>query len=118
MPPGPAPFFRTPRPQPPPSSKLDFAPGTQDAIARALARIPRLLLWCPLCSALHVDTGAWASRPHRTHLCLECGWTWTPNYFYTFGRLPLTAWERARAGAMVAKRLLKAALSAALEPRR
>lgn len=114
MPPGPAPFFRTPKP---PSSPMDFAPGTQEAIARALARIPRLTLWCPLCSALHVDTGEWASRPHRRHLCLDCGYLWTPSYFYTFGRLPLTTWEHARAAAMKAKRLAKTLLSIALARR-
>jgi transposase-like protein len=103
MPPGPAPFFR--------------APNWEQVLQRSLARIPRLTLWCPLCSALHVDTGEWASRPHRTHLCLDCGHTWTPSYFYTFGRLPLTAWEHTRAAAMKAKRLAKALLSLALARR-
>lgn len=117
MPPGPAPFFRTPRPLPPPSSKLDFAPGTQEAIKRALARIPRITLWCPLCSAMHVDAGEWSSRPHRTHLCLDCGHTWTPSYFYTFGRHAVTRMEQAKAVAMVAKRLLKRLVLAALERR-
>lgn len=32
-----------------------------------------LALNCPSCGARHVDEGEWESRPHRTHLCLECG---------------------------------------------
>lgn len=96
MPPGPAPFFRTPD--------------------RGW-RITRLTLWCPLCSALHVDTGVWAEQKHRTHLCLDCGHTWAPSYFYTFGRLPVTAYERAKAAAMELKRLAKRLLSIALTPR-
>jgi hypothetical protein len=33
---------------------------------------------CPACRLPHIDEGEWASRPHRTHLCAECGLTWRP----------------------------------------
>lgn len=33
---------------------------------------------CPSCGARHLDTGEWYNKPHKTHLCLECGRTWRP----------------------------------------
>lgn len=30
------------------------------------------VLRCPNCGREHVDEGEWETRPHRTHLCLEC----------------------------------------------
>lgn len=85
------------------------------ALNNAFGNVRRLTLWCPLCSAMHVDAGEWSSRLHRTHLCLDCGHTWAPSYFYTFGRAAVTRWERTVATAMVAKRLVKRLLSIALE---
>lgn len=39
-------------------------------------------LRCPACGQTHADMGEWATRPHKTHLCvaspmgLGCGHTW------------------------------------------
>ena len=40
---------------------------------------------CPKCKRFHEDTGEWAKRLHRTHLCENCGCEWTPHDHYTFG---------------------------------
>lgn len=40
------------------------------------AALPRLVLYCPRCGVNHVDEGVWATRPHRTHLCANCGHEW------------------------------------------
>lgn len=48
-----------------------------------------MLLSCPACGFPHHDTGEWATRPHKTHLCLnpKCGKTWQPEEFPTVGVL-------------------------------
>ena len=48
------------------------------------APIP-LLLWCPGCHTRHLDTGEWATRPHHTHACQECGLVWRPSVLETVG---------------------------------
>ena len=35
--------------------------------------VPRELVYCPHCKALHVDLHEWARRPHHEHLCETCG---------------------------------------------
>lgn len=40
---------------------------------------------CPGCGVRHIDSGEWATRPHRTHLCLDCGNEWRPAEFPTVG---------------------------------
>lgn len=42
---------------------------------------------CPFCSALHVDEGEWAIRPHKTHRCTSCKREWRPFPYPTFGVL-------------------------------
>lgn len=44
-----------------------------------------LILFCPVCTAQHLDVGEWATRLHRTHLCLDCGHLWRPSEDYTVG---------------------------------
>lgn len=44
-----------------------------------------MVLKCPKCKAPHLDTGDWATKPHKTHLCLECGHEWRPCDFPTVG---------------------------------
>lgn len=44
-----------------------------------------LALWCPKCSAPHVDEGEWATRPHKTHQCQSCGHEWRPFDYPTTG---------------------------------
>lgn len=42
-------------------------------------------LTCPMCHALHVDVGEFATKPHHTHACQECGMTWRPAVVCTVG---------------------------------
>lgn len=44
-----------------------------------------LFLWCFRCYATHIDRGEWATRPHKTHKCEECGHEWRPYEFPTVG---------------------------------
>lgn len=44
-----------------------------------------VFLFCPKCGFLHVDEGEWATKPHRTHLCTECGHKWKPHAYPTVG---------------------------------
>lgn len=82
--------------------------ATRDAANHALSRIaaheaercsvlaapnePVLLaLSCPNCGLRHIDEGEWATRPHRTHRCVDgpfgkgCGNEWRPAHMYTVG---------------------------------
>lgn len=54
-------------------------------------------LFCPACGLRHVDTGEWATKPHKTHRCVEltgptgdvfggCGHEWRPHDHPTVGR--------------------------------
>lgn len=51
-----------------------------------VAAEPRILD-CPRCGRRHVDIEEWATRPHKTHLCLfaDCGHLWRPEDFPTVG---------------------------------
>lgn len=44
-----------------------------------------MLLWCPKCSARHIDEGEFATRSHTTHACQECGMVWKPALIPTTG---------------------------------
>lgn len=52
--------------------------------AEIVSPIPMRLL-CPACGALHVDEGEFASKPHHTHACQECGNVWRPAIVPTVG---------------------------------
>lgn len=56
----------------------------QQPEAQAGGAVP-LALWCPKCSAPHVDEGEWATRPHKTHQCQSCGHEWRPFPHPTVG---------------------------------
>lgn len=59
--------------------------GTQKTVNHLRdAGIPTLL-FCPYCGQQHVDAGEWATKPHRTHLCLHCHKTWRPYEVATYG---------------------------------
>lgn len=55
---------------------------------QAAAPIP-MLLWCPVCGALHVDQEQperqWFNPPHRTHQCQTCLHEWRPANVPTVG---------------------------------
>lgn len=57
-------------------SALDAGPST--------APVP-MLLWCPQCSERHIDIGEFATRPHHTHACQDCGMVWRPALVPTVG---------------------------------
>lgn len=59
-------------------SKAPVARGGSDA------PIP-MLLHCPLCSARHIDEGAFATKVHHMHACQECGHVWRPAVVATVG---------------------------------
>jgi hypothetical protein len=75
--------------------------------ARVASEPERLALWCPKCGARHLDEGEWATRPHRTHLCLACGETWRPSERATVGVGPSVT-EAADALAAVVDRVYAA----------
>ena len=54
----------------------------------ALPPIPMLLV-CPNrdCGKRHVDSGKFATTPHRTHACQHCGHVWQPAIANTVGVL-------------------------------
>lgn len=45
----------------------------------------RVLLFCPKCKAQHVDRDAWATIPHRVHLCEHCKHEWLASIVATVG---------------------------------
>lgn len=42
-------------------------------------------LHCPECKVLHLDVGAFATKPHHTHACQHCGNVWRPALVATVG---------------------------------
>ncbi len=44
-----------------------------------------MLLWCPGCGMRHEDLGEFATKPHRTHACGQCGMVWRPALVPTVG---------------------------------
>lgn len=42
-------------------------------------------LTCPTCGVFHVDVGEFATKPHHTHACQECGNVWRPAVVATVG---------------------------------
>ena len=54
-------------------------------VKKLKASIVPTILFCPVCGEQHVDKGEWATKPHRTHLCEECGHTWRPFEASTIG---------------------------------
>ena len=56
----------------------------QDETSRPADPIP-MRLTCPMCSALHIDAGEFAAKPHHTHACQSCGNVWRPAIVATVG---------------------------------
>ena len=40
---------------------------------------------CPDCGELHIDEGEFATKPHHTHACQQCGNVWRPAIVETVG---------------------------------
>ena len=65
---------------------------------RAIRKPVPMILHCPACHRQHIDTGEFATRPHRTHRCeventadgaQGCGYEWQPALVPTVGVLCL-----------------------------
>lgn len=53
---------------------------------RILAAEPiPMRLTCPTCGSLHIDEGEFATKPHHTHACQQCGNVWRPAVASTVG---------------------------------
>lgn len=51
-----------------------------------LLRTPTpLWLTCPVCHTRHIDAHLFATKPHHTHACQNCGLTWRPAIVPTVG---------------------------------
>lgn len=44
-----------------------------------------MILTCPICLHRHIDEGEWATKPHHTHACQDCGLPWRPAVVNTVG---------------------------------
>ena len=47
-------------------------------------RVP-MILFCPICGERHIDEHEWTVKPHHTHSCQFCGFTWRPAVVNTIG---------------------------------
>lgn len=63
--------------------RADTAIGA--AIYNALEAPLRLIMTCPQCCARHIDAGEFATKPHHTHACQNCGLVWRPAIEPTVG---------------------------------
>lgn len=62
---------------------IDEKAALENAFTK-LSPIP-MILTCPLCCARHIDAGEFATKPHHTHSCQSCGFTWRPAVIPTVG---------------------------------
>lgn len=53
--------------------------------ADAVEKPVPMRLHCPECGELHIDIGEFATKPHHTHACQECGHVWRPAVVNTVG---------------------------------
>ena len=44
-----------------------------------------VVIHCPECSERHIDDGEFATKPHHTHACQNCGLVWRPAIQCTVG---------------------------------
>lgn len=57
----------------------------QEAAEAERAKPIPMRLRCPQCGELHIDEGEFATKPHHTHACQECGEVWRPAIVCTVG---------------------------------
>ncbi len=63
-----------------------------DPLTTRPAPVP-MVLFCPSCSARHIDAGVYATKPHHTHACQRCGVVWRPAVVDTVGVLFLPGFK-------------------------
>lgn len=56
-----------------------------EAVERAAPAPIPMRIPCPECGELHIDEGEFATKPHHTHSCQNCGLTWRPAVVPTVG---------------------------------
>jgi transcription elongation factor Elf1 len=66
------------------SQGMRIAALEQELMAERESPIP-IRLECPSCGELHIDEGAFATKPHHTHACQHCGHVWRPAVRATVG---------------------------------
>lgn len=52
-----------------------------------------MILFCPMCTARHIDEGDFATKSHHAHSCQACGFTWRPAVVPTVGVLFLPGFK-------------------------
>lgn len=75
---------------------VEAADRPRDAVTMSADDMPSpipLLLWCPGCGERHIDGGTFASKPHHTHACQNCGMVWRPSIRPTVGVLFLPGFK-------------------------
>lgn len=76
-------------PDPAEAEQVRFQGETEEIMAEVDRETPAppkpLVLHCPECQVHHVDRDAWATRPHKTHLCENCHHEWQPFPYPTVG---------------------------------
>ena len=60
-------------------------PPPKSASASVPAEPIPMRLVCPRCGTLHLDVGEFATKPHHTHACQQCGEVWRPAIVATVG---------------------------------
>jgi hypothetical protein len=45
----------------------------------------KVVLFCPVCRAQHVDRDGWETRLHRSHRCHHCDHVWLASLVHTVG---------------------------------
>ena len=66
------------------------------AAIRKLNEPVPMLIWCPMCHARHIDEGEFATKPHSTHSCQSCGFSWKPSKADTVGVQFLPGYKNGR----------------------
>lgn len=62
-----------------------FSVPMDEQLHTPLAPSIPMILNCPACGARHVDAGRFATHPHHTHACQQCGMVWRPAIVPTVG---------------------------------
>jgi predicted RNA-binding Zn-ribbon protein involved in translation (DUF1610 family) len=66
-------------------SKLEKPEWLRDEQEKETRKPIPMRIPCPGCGALHIDEGDFATKPHHTHACQECGMVWRPAVADTVG---------------------------------
>lgn len=67
--------------------EIQILPNVSIKVSEELqaTKVVPMILWCPSCHMRHVDKGEFATKPHHTHACQNCGMVWRPAIVHTVG---------------------------------